>query len=201
MTREENLSEFLGEHTGGVIPAVTEGIRNSLGANAESARESAVGAFSSLCGHARAMLDGGLLGDIAMITLSFLRVGLADGKGFYRMDACDGHWPVPKAPCFTVWEAKFAFDPFFESMRKLKEKVRKSGRGLREADLDAYIAECALLPKLSADSFLSGLAPVFGTHPAYEALPKAGGCVITLGEYRDVQAIVFPLHEEGRDTE
>jgi hypothetical protein len=200
MTREENLSEFLEEHTGNTLRDVTDGIRKSIEANAENARKSAIRAFSSLCEHARVLRDEGLLGDIVMITLSFLRIGLADGKGFYRMDACDERWLVPKVPCFTVWEAKFAFDPFFECMQKLKEKARKSGRGLREVDLDAHIAEGSLFPKLSADSFLSDLAPAFGTHPSYDALSKTENCAIALGEYRDAQAVVFPVRKERREA-
>jgi hypothetical protein len=197
MKREEVLSRFFETYLGSAIEAMAEAIRKHVEANVADAREDALRSFSALCENARAVQAENRLGALVRIDLSFLRVGLADRKGLYRMDACDETWLVSGAPCVSVWDAKFAFDPFFECVQTWKKKARVFGGGLREVDLDSYIAMYSMLPRIAADTLLAGLAPAFGAHPAYEALCKTEGCAITLGEYRDAQTVVFPVQAES----
>jgi hypothetical protein len=152
-----------------------------------------LGIFAALCDLALRMQEKRLLGDVSMINFSFLRIGLADGRGLYRLDVRDENWLAAKAPPFALWDTKFAFDPYFEAVRDWKDKANRFGYGLREVDVEERTTELAALPRLAADAFIANAVPALGGHPSYAALAKTKDCAITVGEYRDSQTLVYPV--------
>jgi hypothetical protein len=196
MKRSESATrEFFEAHISPDLPHIRDRIEKRFEDKAEEAKKETLDIFASLCDRARAMQKEGLLGNVAMINLSFLRIGLAEGKGLYRADVCDKDWPAMKTPCFALWDAKFAFDPYFECVRAWKERVR-AFPGVREVDVDVHASELTVFPRFVADAFLAAAGPLFAKHPSYAALSKEDGCGITLGEYRDAQTDISGIHRE-----
>jgi hypothetical protein len=191
--KERILSEFLETHTAADSKRVPDTIKKSLDENTGASKDELLGIFAALCDRALLMQESGTLGDIAMINISFLRIGLAEGKGLYRLDVCDEHWLAAKIPCFALWNAKLAFEPYFEQANDLKRSAIDFGYGLREVDIEGYVYGLSSLPRLAADAFLADSVPALGMHPSYAALAKAEDCAITLGEYRDSQTILYPI--------
>jgi hypothetical protein len=194
--REKALREFFAAEIEGGLKDISEAIAKNIEKNEAAIKDEAVGAFSALCDKAKLMRNKGELGDVESIAFSFLRVGLADEKAFYRIDACDEDWLLQKNHCLVLWEAKAAFEPYFELARTWKRKARSFGRNLREVDTESYILEYSRIPMNLANAFLAKTAKELGEHHSYASLPKTENCAITVGEYRAEQMIIFPEEEE-----
>jgi hypothetical protein len=189
------LSEFFEAHIAPDLPRIREYVRERFDGNAEAAGSEAIGVFADLCGRALGMQEAGLLGDVVMINISFLRIGLAEGKGLYRIDICDKDWLTARKPCFALWDAAFAFDPYFEFVRAWKDRARAFS-GVREVDIDMYASEFSVFPRFVADAFLASEAQTFAEHPSCAALSGEESFRITLGEYRDAQTDILRSDKE-----
>jgi hypothetical protein len=195
--REDAIKEFLVSETENGIRDLSRRIAETIERDEAAIKSDMIAAFSALCAEAVRLRNDKEFGDVETISFSFLRTGLADEKAFYRIDANDEHWLLQKAPCFALWEAKSAFEPYFEFARELRRKARSFGRNLREVDAEALILELAAVPQGFVNAFIAKTAGEFGELPSHRALSGARGCAITVGEYRDAQTAVFPSLEES----
>jgi hypothetical protein len=190
MGRENAIREFVETHVNETLDKLPGKIAANLRNNEAAITDGAVRAFASVCDEALMRQEEATLGNVLMISFSFLRTGLAGGKGIYRIDVCDDNWLTAETPCAGYWEAAFAFDPYFAFVGERKQKLRGPERDVREIDIEEYTLGLSAVPQLAANAFLAGIAPLLGAHPSYTVLSRTEGCVITVGEYRDAQTVV-----------
>jgi hypothetical protein len=191
MRHEDALDKFFASLPDDTEARISEDIRISLEKNADRAKKEILDIFSSLCERGLSMQEAGLLGDVSVVCFSFLRVGLASEKGYCRTDIYDEDMLLQNAPCFALWDAKVVFGPYFSFVRELKTRAKAFGYTLREVDAEARALELSSLPQIAINAFLTELAPELGEHPAYASLSKTEDCVISAGEYRDSQTVIY----------
>jgi hypothetical protein len=191
MDREYAASEFFDAHIAPTLERVSD-----IAADMESAKDAAIHAFGSVCEKVAALQKEKALGDVIMVHFSFLRTGLAERKGIYRIDMCDENWLTNTSPCHGYWEAAFAFGPYFGLVDEWKHALSGFGRNLREADIDYFALGLSIFPQLAANALLANIAVSLGTLPAYKALSRRD-CVISVGEYRDAQTTIYEDGDGG----
>jgi hypothetical protein len=194
--RKTALDEFFGLYVEKSMESFPELMEKALSEKGEEARREAVRAFESVCEKALEEQNQGELGDAILICFSFLRTGLANEKGVYLIEVYDEAWLSNTLSCHEYWEAAFAFEPYFRLVREWKEQRRHFGQGVIDADIDYFALGLSLFPQFSSDALLAELGRTLGTLPAYIALSKRD-CAITVGEYRDTQAVIFPIGDDN----
>jgi hypothetical protein len=194
--RAEILKEFVETHIPSDLEDFPEIVSEALQRNGDSIRNDVVRAFESVCAEASERQEKGTLGRVSAVSFSFLRTEFIKGKGVYRIDVLDEDGLADSFPFPGYWEAAFAFEPYFRITGDLKKNLHGFGAELRDAHADYFSLAFCVFPQLAANAFLANIAPRLAAHPAYSALSRAKSCVITVGEYDDLQATIH-TDEEG----
>ena len=130
------INEFKEKYVDKRFREETFKIYERFNSNKEDIKEEIINKFKQVCAYSMELQEKGLKGEIQYIHISYLRTGLIENKGIYRIDLYDDKWFVDKEECSINIDFDFIFKALFSHMSELEEHKKEYGRNITEMDLE-----------------------------------------------------------------
>lgn len=189
--KEKILNEFKEKYVYKKFQEEVPKIYERFNSNKEDIKQEINDNFKKVCAYAIELQEKALKDEIRYIHISYLRTGVIENKGIYRIDLYDDKWFVDKEECSINVDLDFIFVSLFSHISELEEHRKEYSRNITEMDIEKIkLSEGDKYHELTLE-ILKSMIDDFVECDEYKAMKKHDEIMILAGEYRDESTILF----------
>lgn len=158
-------------------------------------------AFQQICIQLQKQQFTQMKGPIANITFSMLRTEMLDGKYLYLVEGTDEEWFFDMKPLLSTYDASWAFQYLDQLIEELILYSKTFMGAITQADIELIKLQEAVHFHQYVISLARYALPDLIRSPEYLAIERDSAVEIRVGEYMDINEVVYAEDYSIRDVE